>query len=454
MAYPARPTFIRYLILGLTTAVAVLLYLDRYCLGFVAPFIRENLRLSNAQIALVLDAFFYTYALGQIPCGWLSDRYGARLMLAFYLAVWSSLTGLMGLAQGVVVLVAFRLGCGLFEAGAYPSCAGIIRRWIPYERRGLASGIVSIGGRIGGSVVPTVTAYLMVAFVPPSMPSTFAPSDFLDARGLTPLGVQLMPQPSGPTLAEIVAPRIRSVLSAQARQIIDPISVKTAAQLNRLSEEEPNVDRRKLYRKLLEHDAVTLSPEQAAILAEAFNRLLEWPELITGAEVQRYRNKLQDEAVRLAATTRPLTADELARRNRLVLEGAFPEAVAKVYGDGWRPVLMIYGGLGVLLAMVFWSLIRDTPAQHPLANDAEVQLIRHSEPSTVAGSTPVPAGAVEGNRDQSEPLAQQLCSIRHQLQPGSSSPTCSRCTLPRSTRFRRSSGAEWRACRSWSACRC
>ena len=29
-----------------------------------------------------------------------------------------------------------------------------------------------------------------------------------------------------------------------------------------------------------------------------------------------------------------------ARRNRLVLEAAFPDALRKVYGDGWRPVLL------------------------------------------------------------------------------------------------------------------
>ena len=96
----------------------------------------------------------------------LADRFGVRLMLSTYLAIWSLLTGLMGFAQGFLMLVLFRLGCGLFEAGAYPACAGLIRRWIPYERRGMASGIVSFGGRIGGTVAPLATAYLMLMFLP------------------------------------------------------------------------------------------------------------------------------------------------------------------------------------------------------------------------------------------------------------------------------------------------
>jgi len=112
----------------------------------VLPYIRENEGLSESEARFLVSAFFYTYAFGQIPCGWLSDRFGTRLTLAIYLAIWSALTGLMGLAEGFVMLVAFRFGCGLFEAGAYPACAGLIRHWVPYEKRGLASGVVSIGG--------------------------------------------------------------------------------------------------------------------------------------------------------------------------------------------------------------------------------------------------------------------------------------------------------------------
>ena len=42
------------------TMVAVMLYVDRFCLGYVAPYIRENLGLSAQQMGFVLDAFFYT----------------------------------------------------------------------------------------------------------------------------------------------------------------------------------------------------------------------------------------------------------------------------------------------------------------------------------------------------------------------------------------------------------
>src|SRR5262245_55743431 len=115
----SRPTNVRYVVLALTTMVAVLLYLDRICLSIAERYVREELGISKADMGFILGSFFLTYAIGQLPGGWLSDRFGARLMLALYLAVWSAFTGLMGLAYGIGTLVFLRLGCGLFEAGAY-----------------------------------------------------------------------------------------------------------------------------------------------------------------------------------------------------------------------------------------------------------------------------------------------------------------------------------------------
>ena len=88
-------------------------------------------------------------------------------MLSFYLAAWSVLTGLTGFADTFAVLLLLRFGCGLFEAGAYPACAGLIRRWFPYHQRGLASGIVSLGGRIGGAITPAVR-FFIISFMPVS----------------------------------------------------------------------------------------------------------------------------------------------------------------------------------------------------------------------------------------------------------------------------------------------
>src|SRR5262245_20208883 len=94
----SRPTHVRYVVVLVTTLVAVLLYLDRFCLSFAETFIAEDLDLTRAQSGWLLSAFFWSYAIVQVPSGWLTDRWGGRLMLTIYVLAWSLFTGWTGLA--------------------------------------------------------------------------------------------------------------------------------------------------------------------------------------------------------------------------------------------------------------------------------------------------------------------------------------------------------------------
>jgi len=159
---PARPSGVRHGMVLLAMLVAVLLYLDRVCLSTAATVVQRDLGISGPEMDWVLSAFFWAYALAQLPAGWIGDRFGARWTLSAYVLLWSATTGLMGLASGVTALVVLRLGCGLFEAGAYPVAAGIVGRWVPFRSRGIASAIVAVGGRLGGALAPVLTVWLML----------------------------------------------------------------------------------------------------------------------------------------------------------------------------------------------------------------------------------------------------------------------------------------------------
>jgi ACS family glucarate transporter-like MFS transporter len=141
----------------------VLLYLDRICIAEIAKLgeFKTSLELSANQTGMILAAFFFTYALAQVPAGWLSDRFGARKMLSVYIIVWSICTALTGLATGFVMLMAARLVFGFAQAGCYPTAGSLIKRWAPLPRRGTVSSIVSFGGRLGGATAPILTAWLL-----------------------------------------------------------------------------------------------------------------------------------------------------------------------------------------------------------------------------------------------------------------------------------------------------
>jgi sugar phosphate permease len=161
-----QPTRIRHAVITISVAMAFILYLDRICLGEIVKSVsfRQEMPLSKDQIGTVLGSFFLAYALFQVPSGWASDRFGARLMLAIYILGWSAMTAATGLAGNFHGLLLARLGCGMFEAGAYPTCGGVIRRWAPLSARARASSLVTFGGRIGGAVAPALTAWMIVLF--------------------------------------------------------------------------------------------------------------------------------------------------------------------------------------------------------------------------------------------------------------------------------------------------
>lgn len=170
---PQTPTRVRYVMLGMAVAVAVLLYLDRNCLSAINDVIQKDLDVDDQSMAALLGAFYLPYALGQIPLGYLVDRYGPRRMLSSLMFLWSMSTGLLGLSQGTKDFYLYRFGCGLFEAGGYPACVGIIKRWIPVTQRGLASGIVSLGGRLGWVITPILTIAIM-KFFGQTLPDVFS----------------------------------------------------------------------------------------------------------------------------------------------------------------------------------------------------------------------------------------------------------------------------------------
>jgi MFS family permease len=157
-----QPSQVRYLVVFVTTLTAALLYLDRFCISFAERFIKEELQLTNRQMGWILGTFFLAYALGQVPSGWLGDRFGARRMLTIYVLLWSAFTALSGLAGGFVVLLALRFGFGVAQAGAYPASAGLLSKWMPFSDRGIGSSIVAFGGRVGGTIAPILTAYLII----------------------------------------------------------------------------------------------------------------------------------------------------------------------------------------------------------------------------------------------------------------------------------------------------
>src|SRR5947208_2985684 len=124
---------------------------------------QQEMAIDKLKTGDVLAAFFFAYALGQMPAGWLADRFGPRRMLVAYIALWSLCTAFTGFVTGLIALVIVRCACGLAEAGAYPSSGLLISRWFPFTHRARANGVVAFGGRVGNSMALWLTAGAIAA---------------------------------------------------------------------------------------------------------------------------------------------------------------------------------------------------------------------------------------------------------------------------------------------------
>src|SRR5579875_3329902 len=99
----------RWLMVWLCFLALAINYTDRANLAVAAPSIKHALGVGDTTMGLLLGSFFWTYAVMQLPAGWLVDRYGAQLMFPIAVCWWSLFTGLTALANSAATLFGFRL---------------------------------------------------------------------------------------------------------------------------------------------------------------------------------------------------------------------------------------------------------------------------------------------------------------------------------------------------------
>jgi D-galactonate transporter len=156
-----KASSIRWWIAGLMWTAIAINYIDRVVLSAAAPFIAQEYALSTTEMGLVMSAFFWSYALLQLPAGWLADRFGQKITLGGAVLWWSAATALTGVATGFKSLFALRIGLGIGEAAAYPSNAGIASRWFPDKERATVSGIFDSGSKFGGAIAMPLIVWLI-----------------------------------------------------------------------------------------------------------------------------------------------------------------------------------------------------------------------------------------------------------------------------------------------------
>lgn len=152
---------------GVNTVALVVLCQITHGITFSAmplllPLIRADLQISFTQAGLLSAALTFTYALGQIPAGFLSDRIGPRRLFLTGLLGWSAFSLCFGLVHSFWLAVVTQLLAGVFRSLLFAPGLALLAAWFPQERRATALSLFMVGGFIGTIVLslggPLLTA--------------------------------------------------------------------------------------------------------------------------------------------------------------------------------------------------------------------------------------------------------------------------------------------------------
>jgi len=159
---PADATRFRWLVLAVFVLSSAINYLDRQTLAMLAPLLRAEFLLSNAQYGLILSAFSLTYAVSAPFAGMLIDRLGLNCGISLAVGLWSCAGIATGFTRGLGGLVGCRAVLGIAEAAGIPAAGKAIHQYLRPPERALGNAVNQAGVSLGLILAPPVATYLAV----------------------------------------------------------------------------------------------------------------------------------------------------------------------------------------------------------------------------------------------------------------------------------------------------
>jgi MFS family permease len=155
----------KWIIVLLLSLGMVIAYIERANISVVLALdeFKNLFQLADHDRGTLNSAFFWTYALLQIPAGWLVDRYGVKFPYAVAFLFWSVISALTGLANAMWQFIVLRLLLGVGESVVAPASMRWIRFHCEEKERGLAVGLYMAGTKIGPAISAPITALLITA---------------------------------------------------------------------------------------------------------------------------------------------------------------------------------------------------------------------------------------------------------------------------------------------------
>jgi ACS family glucarate transporter-like MFS transporter len=153
----------RWVILGICSIGSLFIGAVNSVYSPLLPLIKESLGLTYTGSGMFTTAYFVGYTFGQVPWGFVADRFGGRRAISFSILGLSVCTLLSGFANSEIEVVTWRLLSGLIGAGIFVPGIRTISEWFPSGRRGIAIGVFGAGTSIGGILAASVSPIIALS---------------------------------------------------------------------------------------------------------------------------------------------------------------------------------------------------------------------------------------------------------------------------------------------------
>lgn len=159
-----REVRLRWSILIVLAIGVMISFVDRTSISaaLATPSFKTHFALSDLDRGWINSAFFWSYAVMQIPLGWVVDRYGVKSPYAICFALWCVATAATGFAEGLASLIVLRLFVGAAEAIVVPASWRWLRHNFVETQSGTAVGIYMLGSKIGPAIGAPLAAWIII----------------------------------------------------------------------------------------------------------------------------------------------------------------------------------------------------------------------------------------------------------------------------------------------------
>ncbi|MBC8241036.1 MAG: MFS transporter [Alphaproteobacteria bacterium] len=149
-------------VIGLVGGAHFLSHYLIYLLPPILPLLKADFGVGYAALGLIMTVFNVSSGLTHVPMGFLVDRFGARRLLIYGVAVSTLAYVGMGAFGGYTAMLILAVVAGVANSVYHPADYALLSASVSNNRIGRAFSLHTFAGFAGGAVAPLVMAYASI----------------------------------------------------------------------------------------------------------------------------------------------------------------------------------------------------------------------------------------------------------------------------------------------------